>query len=384
MKLIILFLIIINLLLFYVIIKPLIHRKFSKIKYLNFNSLNEIETKLISASVEMAQSNKVYMSFSEENNLYTQLSKVKSIILRNKSHQNYTYFNFPRAWLLLGIYKYADSTNKIKLKETVYAETEKLLDETGKLKFKFDKLDQVLFGLLFLELYITTDEEKYLKGIEDIYQQIQSFKRTDGIYLYRKKDSVIFIDTLGMLLPFLYTYADLIKSNEIIEEANKQLTYYLEKTVYNEKEFPCHAYDLDNEIKLGSNNWSRGMAWLIIGMAYAAKYNYVNNSVKELFNIYYQKMEDLKIDNYWPQFFGNTNDYQIDASATIMLLFSKYFLNEVYDNEIDLALKSSIDENGFVENNSGDTIYINKYSRVKGKSELSQGLLLWILSFEKI
>lgn len=67
-----------------------------------------------------------------------------------------------------------------------------------------------------------------------------------------------------------------------------------------------------------------------------------------------------------------------------MFLFSKYFLNEIYDNEIDLALKNSIDENGFVENNSGDTIYINKYSRVKGKSELSQGLLLWILSFEKV
>src|SRR5690606_3879213 len=384
MKLLNLVLIILNLLLLYVIVSPLLKRKFAKITYVKFNHLKDIEPKILSAAIEMATSNKVYMPFSEENSLYTQLAKLKSIVLRNKSHQNYTYFNFPRAWLLLGMYKYADSADKVHLKETVYKETKKLLDETGKLKFKFDKLDQVLFGLLFLELHILTGEEKYLKAVEEIYQKIQSFKRNDGIYLYRKKEQVIFIDTLGMLLPFLYTYADFLKSNELIDEANKQLTFYLEKTVHNEKEFPCHAYDLENEIKLGSNNWSRGMAWLIIGMAYAAKYNYDNNSVKDLFNTYYKKLKDLKIDNYWPQFFGNTNDYQIDASATIMFLFSKYFLNEIYDNEIDLALKNSIDENGFVENNSGDTIYINKYSRVKGKSELSQGLLLWILSLKKV
>lgn len=384
MKLIILFLITINLLLFYVILKPLIHRKFSKIKYLKFDSLNAIEPKLVSATVEMATSDKVYMSFSEEDNLYSQLSKIKSYVLRNKSHQNYKYFNFPRAWLLIGLYKYAHSVDRIHLKETVHEEAKKLLDETGKLKFKFDKLDQVLFGLLFLELYLSTKEEKYLRGVEEVYQQIQSFKRTDGIYLYRKNDQVLFIDTLGMLLPFLYAYGDFRKSNEMIEEANQQLTYYLDKTVHSENDFPCHAYDLNNEIKLGSNNWSRGMAWLIIGLAYTTKYNDDNSSVKGLFDKYYKKLDTLKIDNYWPQFFGHTNDYQIDASATIMILFSKYFINEVYDNEIDLALKNSIEENGFVENNSGDTIYINKYSRVKGKSELCQGLLLWILSFKKM
>lgn len=384
MPVLVFLLIVVNLMLLYLVVSPLLKRKFAKITYVKFNHLKDLEPKILSAAIEMATSNKVFMPFSEENSLYTQLAKLKSIVLRNKSHQNYTYFNFPRAWLLLGMYKYADSADKVHLKETVYKETKKLLDETGKLKFKFDKLDQVLFGLLFLELHILTGEEKYLKAVEEIYQKIQSFKRNDGIYLYRKKEQVIFIDALGMLLPFLYTYADFLKSNELIDEANKQLTFYLEKTVHNEKEFPCHAYDLENEIKLGSNNWSRGMAWMMIGLAYAVKFNPENHQIKNWFNTYYKNLNLLKVKGYWPQFFGHTNDYQIDASATIMLMFSRYLIKEKYDNEIELALKSSIDTKGFVENNSGDTIYINKYSRVKGKSELSQGLLLWILSFEKV
>ncbi|OJX30069.1 MAG: hypothetical protein BGO86_05880 [Chryseobacterium sp. 36-9] len=368
------FLLIIIVLLIIVIIKPLFKKKFQKVKTIKYNNILDLKESLTKAALEMLYSTKSFMSFYEEDNLYTDLAKLKTKLKGDKKFQDYTYYNFPKAFLMIGILDLSSH-------EDFYEDVDKILkekyvDSSGNLKFLFDKIDQSLFGVVFIKMFDLTKNNIYRIAADRIYQEIQNFKNEKDIYLYRKNSDVLFIDTLGMIVPFLTEYSKISNNILIQKEAHDQLSYYIKLTTCN-NEFPCHAFDLNNNLKLGSNNWSRGIAWLMIGVAYAGKNNV---DLKDTFDQYYSKLLDLRIDNYWPQFFSHSDDNSIDASATLMLYYSASVMGIDVKKELNIALKNSIDTGFFVENNSGDTIYINKYSKIKGRSEVSQGLLLSIIS----
>lgn len=379
---ILIFLLLIILFLSFLLIRPLIKRKFSQPKKLTHLTTLKDKTELIkSAGLKMFTSDKVMMSFNDDHSFYADLARLKTKLRGSEKFKNYAYYNFPRAFLALGLLKFAQKNEDSQLKEIIFQQTEKLMDSNGSLKFKFDKIDQVLFGVLFIELYKETQLKKYKKAIENIYKEVQAFKNEQNLFLYRKESEVLFIDTLGMLPLFLYAYADLKDDKSIKQLANNQFDFYLEKTIKSDLDsFPPHAYDLKNKMKLGSTNWARGMGWFMIGLSEAAKTNPDKKVYIQIFENYWSKLEQLKIDQAWPQFLGHTNDYSIDASATLMLYFAKCSLDNKFDSNINQAIKDSISSKGFVLDNSGDTIYINKYSRVKGKSELSQGLLINLLT----
>jgi hypothetical protein len=86
----------------------------------------------------------------------------------------------------------------------------------------------------------------------------------------------------------------------------------------------------------------------------------------------------LKNDNgLWSQFPGSSLDF--DASASTMLL-SCLPENELDYDTVLAAFSSFISDDGFLLNTSGDTYGANRYSETFGKSELSQGMLLYALS----
>lgn len=372
------FLIIVIIFLLCIIIYPLYKRKYNKIELVNFDSLLSIKDKLLEKGIFMLHSNKTFMSFSDEVSLYTFLARIKGILNGNKRYNDYAYYNFPKAFLILGLIdEYKRSKNELLLNNIKTKVNEKYLNSEGELKFDFNKIDQVIFGLVFLELYKITSKNKYKLAANIIYNKIQEFKNKDGLYLYRKNDNILFIDTLGMVVPFLIEYGSYFKKEDVIAEGIFQIKGYTRLTTSTIKEFPPHAFDLDHGIKLGSNNWTRGMGWYMIGLSYAAK---KDRELIALFNLYYQKLEQIAVNNYWPQFFSHSNDNSIDASATIMIYYAASVLDINVSSKIYLALKDSISKDYFVVKNSGDTIYINRYAYNKSKSELSQGLLISILS----
>lgn len=361
-----------------VIFYPLYKRKYNKIKLINFESFLLIKDKLLEKGILMLNSNKTFMSFNDEISLYTFLAVIKGVLSGNKSHNKYAYYNFPKAFLILGLIdEYKKLKNKLLLSSIINKVDEKYLNSEGELKFKFDKIDQVLFGLVFLELYKITSENKYKLATDLIYNKIQLFKNQNGLYLYRKNDNILFIDSLGMVVPFLIEYGSYFKKEDILKEGIFQIKEYTRLTTKTFNEFPPHAFDLNHDIKLGSNNWSRGIGWYMIGLSYAAK---KDRELIALFNLYYQKLEQIAVNNYWPQFFSHSNDNSIDASATIMIYYAASVLDINVSSKIYLALKDSKSKDYFVVKNSGDTIYINRYAYNKSKSELSQGLLISILS----
>lgn len=374
------------LILFYFNVLPLLKRKFKNEKLLSFANVIELKSTVLSASLEMLSSNKVFMPFDDEDTLYTKLARLKALILNNRSHRNYAYFNFPRAWLMIGLLDEYKRTRNDEILNNLIIQCNKLISPQGKLLFSFNKVDQALFGIVFIRLNEITKDERYTIAATNIFNRISDFQIEDELILYRKETNVCFVDTSGMVCPFLYEYGAHYKNSEAILLANRQIEFYLKNGIDEKTNLPFHAIDLNNNIRIGSVNWARGFAWLMIGLAYGIKYN-SSGKAKEYFNSIFQDfskaINTLKIDNtHWSQFLGHTNDYSIDSSATLMFYFAIHFANPDSFEENDLleGIKNSIDSKGFVISSSGDTIYINKYSRAKGKSEMSQGLLVSLLS----
>jgi rhamnogalacturonyl hydrolase YesR len=335
----------------------------------------------------MARSNKVKMSFDDAEGLYPFLAKVKSKIQRTNK-EDYKYFNFPRAYLLNGLLDISEYTDDKEIFDTVTIEASKIIDDSGNFRFNFDKIDQSLFGVILTRLYANDEKESYAKALAHIELEIKKFIIDDrDLILYRKGIDVCFVDTLGMVCPFLYTYGSAFHKEDLLHLANKQLQFYIENGMDQLSSLPFHAVDLKNKIHLGPTNWGRGIGWFMIGLAFSLKYTTPSdNQHYELFRSTFEeldkKLEKLKIQNHhWSQFLGHSNDTTIDTSITLMLYYARSMRGKAVNiKEVEKSLEDSINKEGYVLNSTGDTIYINKYATKKGKSELTQGLLLSLIA----
>lgn len=369
----------------FLIIHPMLKRKFfhNNEKMINKNQTITINRDLVlKSSIKMVKSKKIVMSFNDEESLYVVLSGVKNKILFKNPNKNYAYFNFPLAFLLNGLIDYYISFQDGAVLIEVQKKCETLVDQTGRLKFNIDKLDQAYFGLVFLKLYKITENFSYLLAAEQIFNDIQKFKSKTGLYNYRKDLEVFFIDSVGLVCPFLVEYAKFTDDKSIMDEAEIQVKFALENCIENDLGFTFHAVDLRNNQKLGSVNWSRGMGWFLLGLSSIAKegnnirFLDILKQYKDLLNKFKEKH------GFWAQFLGHNDDSSIDSSATLMFTYAFKSCNAILEDHISVQdlCEKCLDQHGNVLYSSGDTIYMNKYSKVKGQSELSQGLMLSILA----
>lgn len=341
-----------------------------------------VHNQVASAASALLYTRRVIMSFNDDESLYVVLAGVKNRLLGNYKHDSYAYYNFPLAFLLTGILDHHVATCNAKSLDIVRHKCEDLLTNTGDLKFNIDKIDQSAFGLVFLQLFVLTKRNLYLIGAHKIYEEIQRFKMEDGLYRYRLGLDVFFIDTVGLLCPFLVRYAEITGNSTAMLDAERQVNFALTECTEPNMGLTFHAFDLVREQPLGSVNWSRGMGWFLLGLSAVARTG-ENTSHMEVLRRYVTILGTLRESHgYWPQFLGHTNDRVIDSTATLMFLhaFQQCELWRIDSNEVLALTAQCVDRYGRVIHASGDTIYINKYSRHKGPSELSQGLMLSILA----
>src|SRR5690606_40218775 len=79
---------------------------------LKVQEVNVINEKVLQKAYQMFVSKNINMSFNDDEDLYTLLATWKNRFLGKKSHHIYTYFNFPLAFLLLGLLDQYESANK--------------------------------------------------------------------------------------------------------------------------------------------------------------------------------------------------------------------------------------------------------------------------------
>ena len=333
------------------------------------------EQVILNKSLEMASSSKVTMIWNEQASFSEELLK-----LRNTEQESlFKQYNYPRAFLISGLTDYAKSQNDTILMLKIGKIFDRYINSDGVPAFTFDKVDQIPFGVAAINLFQFTNDIRYKKFADYIYAKAVSLTdKEGGIILYRKDHKVQLNDVLGMICPFLIRYEEINKESKSTILAQKQLQYYIQYGVDKDTYLPTHGINLKTKIKIGPTNWGRGIGWYIIALSEYVKH-------KETYSFELNRLiNTLKMlrtnENVWTQFPGLSEHF--DGSSTTMFMYAINLTHPgTYSKEDILKILGKyITNSGIIRSTSGDTYGINDYSRTFGDSELSQGMLLMLLS----
>lgn len=351
---------------------PYISSKVSQ-KYLS-PSLIEVEGELddeeqliTTTSVQILKNQEPISVWSERNGFTEQL-----IALKDLGDTEFQLNNYPRSFLYFGIIKYSIQTKDLIL----LRKAKDLFDLEIENNKSIKRIDQVPLGLSALMLYEIYPEKKYLNFSGKVFKYIISNIEEDGLISYRKGQTSVLNDTLGLTVPFLiefdkYTYKD------TIEIVKNQLDYFNRFGVNANSYLPTHSINREFNVATGSSNWGRGIGWYYLALSY---YYHHTGEMEEQYEGLTNTLLKLRNDEgVWTQFPGSSA--KTDMSTTTLFIYGMLLNKPTFTKSEAFSLLSPyIDREGYILETSGDTYGINNYSQSFGKSELSQGVLLLILS----
>lgn len=134
-------------------------------------------------------------------------------------------------------------------------------------------IDDVLCGEALLILYDETGAEKYKLALDKMakYLFVLAEEEADeaGSIPYRpaQKNGYIFVDSIGMMCPFLYRYGIRFNNAEAVEIALTQIENMIVYGMDGRTGLPYHGFRYENRVKYGIIGWGRAVGWLLMGMA---------------------------------------------------------------------------------------------------------------------
>ena len=211
---------------------------------------------------------------------------------------------------------------------------------------------------------LTVEQEKCVGSMFEPYVE-------EGTIPYRKHLPMVrFVDTIGLVCPFLYAVG-------LKDLAERQIREYDEALFA--KTFPAHAFHVERKKPMGLFDWSRGVGWYILGLT--------ETSFKEQEMVSLaQQLLSLRLVNggFSSMLFNSEERMESSGTALIGLLFVKAY--EVSGEKLFLeaarqaekALMQVTQRNGVVDYAQGDTAGIGHYSRHYGKMPFAQGMTLYL------
>lgn len=210
------------------------------------------------------------------------------------------------------------------------------------------------------------------KAGKRLVSTIEELVGKNGTIPYRKDSpDVRYVDTIGLMCPFLYSMGrDLL--------ADRQLAEY-DCALY-EGIFPFHAFNIEEKLPMGVCDWSRGTGWYILGLL-------ESQSNQDRILSLAQRMLDLqRADGSFGCFlFNPSSPHESSGTALAGLLFSKaYELSldasflEAADNCAG-ALMTMTRRDGALDFAQGDTVGIALYSTRFDILPFAQGITLLLL-----
>ncbi|WP_405292914.1 glycoside hydrolase family 88 protein [Algibacter sp. Ld11] len=349
-------------------------------------SIIEYKDTILDYALKTSKNEMPKMSLAD--NTYFPIVLVRELSLMFKKN-NRLKNSFPRGYLLNGIFDYAKATNNIKTLNYLEKTIDKFVSELNNNPKTLQYIDQVTMGVVIAKLFQENKNPRYQEACEVIINWLNTnIDKKYGIILYRPNLDFQYVDTLGMICPFLVICAEVFDKNELIKLSNTQLKFYIEHGLNKTNKLPYHAIELQNGSPMGSSNWGRGLGWYLLALSATLKYtNNKNNDFYDFFNkeieVLKPHLNNFKQKHYWGQFLSSSKKWHIDTSVSTMIFYSLSLIDKSENfNDFYNFLKPLTTKKGEVDHTSGDTEDINIYSREYGKSELTQGLLLSIFKNE--
>lgn len=292
------------------------------------------------------------------------------------------------AALLLGISenRYEDSCNS-------RSEVQKFLDskfnEEGQWNEKPKEIDCAILAYAVLKAAVGY-ETMYKAALDYTWDLIQDTMGDDETVLYRKYvKNYRYVDTIGMICPFLVKYGVIYNKPECIELAVSQIFRYKELGVDEKSNIPFHAYDVTKDYKVGLCGWGRGLGWFALGiidtwieLPNESEYKKDLQKIIEELTRVIINIQDNDGGFGW---IVTMSDSRKDSSTTAVLLW--FLINAsridglqgICNISIERAIKylmSVTRRNGVIDFSQGDTKGIGVYSMLFDKMPFTQGMAL--------
>lgn len=289
--------------------------------------------------------------------------------------------SWQKAALLLGAHEYMKNSAD-KLFESEF-------DSRGMWRNKPEEIDCAILAYALMKNG-TADVEKYRPALDYTWNLIKEHIGDDGTVFYRKSvKEARFVDTIGLICPFLTAYGLRYHKTQCIDLAFRQIKQYELKGMIEKHRIPCHAYDIKTGMPLGLYGWGRGLGWYAIGLGDTLSqlpedsiYRGELVKITEAFALSIMKLQGD--DGAWT---WNTGDRgaRKDSSATAVLswfLLSASEINGIKGQCLKSAekgieyLMKVTRRNGIVDFSQGDTKGMGVYSQNFDILPFTQGFAL--------
>ena len=297
---------------------------------------------------------------------YTQGLIAQAMIRVWKANGNETYYNYAK----------------------MYAE--KMIDSNGVIsgyKAEDYNIDCVNSGKFLFDLYDKTKDERYLKAIKQLHNQLKLQPRTsEGGFWHKKRyPNQMWLDGLYMGAPFYAQYAVFFKDDALFDDVVNQFVTVHKHTYNPEVGLNYHGWDesktqkwANPETGCSPNFWGRAMGWYAMGLVDILDYLPLHHpgrvKILEILNQVasgIRKYQDQKT-GLWYQVLdqGGRKGNYLEATASSMFTYAllkatrKGYINSDY-RIIAIKAYNGILEN-MIQNNSDGTISLTKCCSVAG------------------
>ncbi len=110
-----------------------------------------------------------------------------------------------------------------------------------------------------------SDDEKFRLAVDNYMEKVLAIAG-NGTLPYNPEYREHYVDTLGMVCPFLIKYHQTYGCPEALELAKRQIDEFYEYGINERTGLPVHCFNPDNKMPLGVYGWGRGCGWLALAL----------------------------------------------------------------------------------------------------------------------
>ena len=280
-----------------------------------------------------------------------------------------------QAWqqgaLMLGVEQAAEAA-------AVQAAQQAILTPDGRWKQPVDRPDTALLAYALLR---GTQDPAAIRPAMDAVYTFLCEQAGDGTVPYDPHSSERrFVDTLGMVCPFLALYAKTYDAPQAAQLALRQLDEYMRLGLHPATGLPAHAVHIPDGIPLGIYGWGRGCGWYALSLAEMLRCGMDVLPEAKRFAAALSPLQQS--DGAWSRQMYAEKGGESSATAMIGHLMAVLFTqtkDEAYLQSAQKAaqfLYSATRKNGEVDWAQGDTKGIGFYSARMMSAPAAQGFAL--------
>lgn len=222
--------------------------------------------------------------------------------------------------------------------------------------------------------------------LDDVYNFLKNAKKDSvGSVMYRREDTAAFLDTIGMICPFLARYGNENENQQAIDLAMQQFRAFFTNGFDEVSGLPYHGYDVKHNLKCGVIGWGRGVGWLVVGLTETLRWLDPKSDEFTEVEAYTRRMFEV-ITKYQTTDGGFSWQLQamqghLDTSVVSMLGYSlavyrKLTKNNIYEGELEKmvqCLLNNVNEFGEVLSSSAECRGFSMYPQRFETNSWGQG-----------